>query len=212
MTKADIADMRHWHREAVRRSLQAEYDIVYVYAGHAIGGLHHFLSRRYNNRTDEYGGSSRTGPGCCARSSRTPAKSRRQSRGGLPHHGRRTARRRGHHPRRDRGRDRHARRAPRPVGLRRWAAGRTTRSRHASDPRPTGTLRRGLEGADHQTRRGRRPFHLTGHDGAPGQDRHARPDRRRPPLHRRPVPAQQDRDRQSRGHPRVHRLQHLRVR
>ena len=37
-------------------SLQAEYDIVYVYAGHAIGGLHHFLSRRYNNRTDEYGG------------------------------------------------------------------------------------------------------------------------------------------------------------
>lgn len=57
MTKADIADMRFWHREAVRRSLQAEYDIVYVYAGHAIGGLHHFLSRRYNNRTDEYGGS-----------------------------------------------------------------------------------------------------------------------------------------------------------
>jgi len=57
MTKADIADMRYWHREAVRRSLQAEYDIVYVYAGHAIGGLHHFLSRRYNNRSDEYGGS-----------------------------------------------------------------------------------------------------------------------------------------------------------
>ncbi|MCU1696358.1 MAG: NADH:flavin oxidoreductase [Mycobacterium sp.] len=56
MTKSDIADMRYWHREAVRRSLQAEYDIVYVYAGHAIGGLHHFLSRRYNNRTDEYGG------------------------------------------------------------------------------------------------------------------------------------------------------------
>lgn len=57
MTKADIADLRFWHREAVRRSLRAEYDIVYVYAGHAIGGLHHFLSRRYNNRTDEYGGS-----------------------------------------------------------------------------------------------------------------------------------------------------------
>jgi dimethylamine/trimethylamine dehydrogenase len=57
MTKADIADMRYWHREAVRRSLRAEYDIVYVYAGHAIGGLHHFLSRRYNNRSDEYGGS-----------------------------------------------------------------------------------------------------------------------------------------------------------
>jgi dimethylamine/trimethylamine dehydrogenase len=57
MTRADIADMRFWHRAAVRRSLQAEYDIIYVYAGHAIGGLHHFLSRRYNNRSDEYGGS-----------------------------------------------------------------------------------------------------------------------------------------------------------
>ncbi len=57
MTKADIANMRRWHRAAVRRSLQAEYDIVYVYAGHALGGLHHFLSPRYNNRTDEYGGS-----------------------------------------------------------------------------------------------------------------------------------------------------------
>ncbi|MFB8003758.1 FAD-dependent oxidoreductase [Nocardia sp. NPDC056000] len=57
MTRSDIADLRHWHREAVRRSLRAEYDIVYVYAGHAIGGLHHFLSPRYNNRTDEYGGS-----------------------------------------------------------------------------------------------------------------------------------------------------------
>ncbi|WP_067708112.1 oxidoreductase [Nocardia yamanashiensis] len=59
MTRSDIADLRHWHREAVRRSLRAEYDIVYVYAGHAIGGLHHFLSPRYNNRTDEYGGSLR---------------------------------------------------------------------------------------------------------------------------------------------------------
>ena len=57
MTKSDIADVRRWHRAAVRRSLQAGYDIVYVYAGHALGGLHHFLSRRYNNRTDEYGGS-----------------------------------------------------------------------------------------------------------------------------------------------------------
>ncbi|KKF01472.1 FAD-dependent oxidoreductase [Mycolicibacterium obuense] len=57
MTKADIADVRRWHRQAVRRSIDVGYDIVYVYAGHALGGLHHFLSRRYNNRTDEYGGS-----------------------------------------------------------------------------------------------------------------------------------------------------------
>ena len=57
MTKADIVDLRKWHADSVHRSLKAGYDIVYVYAGHAIGGLHHFLSRRYNNRTDEYGGS-----------------------------------------------------------------------------------------------------------------------------------------------------------
>jgi dimethylamine/trimethylamine dehydrogenase len=57
MTKSDIADLRQWHLEAVRRSLAIEFDIVYVYAGHCLGGLHHFLSRRYNNRTDEYGGS-----------------------------------------------------------------------------------------------------------------------------------------------------------
>jgi dimethylamine/trimethylamine dehydrogenase len=53
----DIADLRRWHRAAVRRSLQAGYDLVYVYAGHALGGIHHFLSRRYNDRTDVYGGS-----------------------------------------------------------------------------------------------------------------------------------------------------------
>jgi dimethylamine/trimethylamine dehydrogenase len=53
----DIANLRRWHRDAVRRSLQAGYDLVYVYAGHALGGIHHFLSPRYNDRTDAYGGS-----------------------------------------------------------------------------------------------------------------------------------------------------------
>lgn len=57
MTRADIADLRRWHRAAVGRALTAGFDLVYVYAGHALGGLHHFLSRRYNDRTDEYGGS-----------------------------------------------------------------------------------------------------------------------------------------------------------
>jgi dimethylamine/trimethylamine dehydrogenase len=57
MDLQDIADLRRWHRAAVRRSLQAGYDLVYVYAGHALGGIHHFLSRRYNDRTDAYGGS-----------------------------------------------------------------------------------------------------------------------------------------------------------
>lgn len=56
MTKADIAQLRQWHRAAVRRSLQAGYDLVYVYAGHGLTGAQHFLSRRYNLRDDEYGG------------------------------------------------------------------------------------------------------------------------------------------------------------
>ena len=57
MDRADIADLRRWHREAVERSLRAGYDIVYVYAGHGLSVLQHFLSPRFNDRTDEYGGS-----------------------------------------------------------------------------------------------------------------------------------------------------------
>jgi dimethylamine/trimethylamine dehydrogenase len=57
MSKADIADLRRWHRQAVRRALQAGYDVVYVYAGHNLSVLQHFLSSRYNQRSDEYGGS-----------------------------------------------------------------------------------------------------------------------------------------------------------
>ena len=57
MSLSDIADLRRWHRLAVRRALAAGYDVVYVYAGHNLSMLHHFLSRRYNQRTDGYGGS-----------------------------------------------------------------------------------------------------------------------------------------------------------
>ena len=57
MSLSDIADLRRWHRQAVARSLQAGYDLVYVYAGHGLTTLQHFLSRRYNDRSDEYGGS-----------------------------------------------------------------------------------------------------------------------------------------------------------
>jgi dimethylamine/trimethylamine dehydrogenase len=57
MNRRDIADLRRWHREATVRAVRAGYDIVYVYAGHNLSTLQHFLSPRYNNRTDEYGGS-----------------------------------------------------------------------------------------------------------------------------------------------------------
>lgn len=57
MSKSDVADLRRWHRQAVRRALAAGYDLIYVYAGHNLSVLHHFLSPRFNQRTDEYGGS-----------------------------------------------------------------------------------------------------------------------------------------------------------
>jgi dimethylamine/trimethylamine dehydrogenase len=57
MTRGDLADLRRRHRQAVARSLRAGYDLVYVYAAHGLTTLQHFLSRRTNDRSDEYGGS-----------------------------------------------------------------------------------------------------------------------------------------------------------
>ena len=57
MDKRDIADLRRWHRNAALRARRAGYDIVYVYAAHGFSTVQHFLSRRYNQRHDEYGGS-----------------------------------------------------------------------------------------------------------------------------------------------------------
>jgi dimethylamine/trimethylamine dehydrogenase len=56
MSREDIVDLRRRHRQAVQRSLRAGYDLVYVYAAHGLSTLQHFLSRRYNLREDEYGG------------------------------------------------------------------------------------------------------------------------------------------------------------
>ena len=57
MTRRDIADVRRWHRQAALRARDAGFDIVYVYAGHDLSLPMHFISRRHNRRTDEYGGS-----------------------------------------------------------------------------------------------------------------------------------------------------------
>jgi dimethylamine/trimethylamine dehydrogenase len=56
MDKGDIANFRRWHRKAALRARDAGFDIVYVYAGHDMTLLQHFLSRRHNHRSDEYGG------------------------------------------------------------------------------------------------------------------------------------------------------------
>ena len=57
MDKTDIREFRRWHRNAALRAKRAGYDIVYVYAAHNIALPMHFLAKRYNDRTDEYGGS-----------------------------------------------------------------------------------------------------------------------------------------------------------
>ena len=56
MSKRDIQEFRRWHRNAALRAKRADADIIYVYAGHDSTLLMHFLSRRRNFRSDEYGG------------------------------------------------------------------------------------------------------------------------------------------------------------
>ncbi len=57
MDREDIRNLRRWHRNAAIRARQAGFDLIYVYGAHGFGAVQHFLSRRTNQRTDEYGGS-----------------------------------------------------------------------------------------------------------------------------------------------------------
>ncbi len=57
MTARDFADVRRWHRAAALRARDAGFDIVYCYAAHGLTLPMQLLSRRHNDRTDEYGGS-----------------------------------------------------------------------------------------------------------------------------------------------------------
>ena len=57
MTRQDFADVRRWHRKAALRARDAGFDIVYCYAAHGLTLPMQLLSRRHNDRTDEYGGS-----------------------------------------------------------------------------------------------------------------------------------------------------------
>ena len=57
MSLNDIKTFRQWHKDAALRAKRAGFDIVYVYAGHDMSLLQHFLLQRHNHRTDEYGGS-----------------------------------------------------------------------------------------------------------------------------------------------------------
>src|SRR3990170_2278840 len=56
MDKEDIRNVRKWHREAALRAKRAGFDIIYCYAGHGMTAAIQFILKRYNDRTDEYGG------------------------------------------------------------------------------------------------------------------------------------------------------------
>ena len=57
MDKEDIRNFRRWHRDAALRAKRAGFDLIYCYAGHGLTAAMQFMMRRYNDRTDEYGGS-----------------------------------------------------------------------------------------------------------------------------------------------------------
>lgn len=57
MDKTDIKNLRRWHVDAALRAKKAGFDVIYVYAGHDMTVMMHFLSQRHNQRIDEYGGS-----------------------------------------------------------------------------------------------------------------------------------------------------------
>ena len=57
MSKRDIREIREIYRKAAIRAKRTGFDIIYVYAAHMLTLPSQFLSRRFNHRTDEYGGS-----------------------------------------------------------------------------------------------------------------------------------------------------------
>ena len=57
MDLEDIRALRRWHRDAALRAKKAGFDLVYVYAGHQLSTISHFLSPYRNRRSDHYGGS-----------------------------------------------------------------------------------------------------------------------------------------------------------
>ena len=57
MDRDDIRALRRWHRDAALRAKKAGFDLIYVYLGHQLSTMSHFLSPYRNRRTDAYGGS-----------------------------------------------------------------------------------------------------------------------------------------------------------
>lgn len=56
-SRADLRELRRWHRAAALRAKRAGFDIIYCYAGHGLSLPMQLLAPRFNDRGDEYGGS-----------------------------------------------------------------------------------------------------------------------------------------------------------
>ena len=56
MDKEDIRNLRKWHRDAALRAKRAGFDIVYCMPPMGCPPIQ-FILKRYNDRSDEYGGS-----------------------------------------------------------------------------------------------------------------------------------------------------------
>ena len=211
MDKEDIRNLRRWHRNAALRAKAAEFDIVYVYATHGYL-LAHFLDPETNTRSDEYGGSlenrtrlvrelieeTKEAVGDrCAVAVRFAADAE-AGEDGQPILGERQ--------------EMFALMAEMPdlwdiniadysleMGASRFVKEGAlepymTLGQGRSRPKPVVTVGR---------------FTVARHDGALGEIGPDRPDRRRAALDRRSLHPEEDRGRPARGHPRMHRLQHL---
>ena len=212
MTRRDFADVRRWHRAAALRARDAGFDIVYCYAAHGLTLPMQLLSRRHNDRTDEYGGSlenrvrflreiiedTKDAVGHdCAVAVRLAVDELVGSEG-ITHDGEAA--------------EIVAMLAELPdlwdVNVSGWSNDSAT-SRFSAEGHQEPYIAF-VKGAHHQARGRRRPLHLARLDGVGGDARCARPHRRRAPVDRRSAPAAQDPRGSARRDPRVHRLQHLR--
>jgi dimethylamine/trimethylamine dehydrogenase len=57
MDKREIRELQHWYIEAAQRAQSAGFDLINVYGGQGFSITYQFLSRDFNRRSDEYGGS-----------------------------------------------------------------------------------------------------------------------------------------------------------
>ena len=211
LDKQDLKTLRAVHRNAALLARDTGFDIVNVYAGHNLALPMHFLARRYNDRTDEYGGSIENR----ARFLRELLEETKEAIGDTCAVGARFS----------------VDEMMGPAGITSEVEGRevvemlqncptsgdvtvapwswdsiTSRFAEEGLAGRQGCLR---EAGDNQTGGRRRPLHQPRYHGLADQARYPRYHRRGATHDRRSLPPEEDRGGAARGHPRVHRLQRL---